>query len=46
MAYLESKNFIHGNLCAANVMVDKGPLYKLADYGVSQYCYRNDFTAS
>ena len=36
MAYLESKNFSHNDLAARNILVAKGNVAKVADFGLAK----------
>ncbi len=36
MAYLEEKNYIHGDLRAANILVNEYLIVKVADFGLAR----------
>ncbi|RXG59079.1 Tyrosine-protein kinase isoform SRK4 [Armadillidium vulgare] len=45
MAYLESQNFIHRDLAARNVLVGKGLMCKVADFGLSRILQGTEYMA-
>uniref|UniRef100_A0A4W4DWG1 Tyrosine-protein kinase n=2 Tax=Electrophorus TaxID=8004 RepID=A0A4W4DWG1_ELEEL len=45
MAYIEKKNYIHRDLRAANILVSKSLLCKIADFGLARVIEDNEYSA-
>ncbi|KAJ8258469.1 hypothetical protein COCON_G00174810 [Conger conger] len=45
MAYIERKNYIHRDLRAANILVNKALVCKIADFGLARVIEDNEYTA-
>lgn len=45
MAYIERRNYIHRDLRAANILVNKSLVCKIADFGLARIIEDNEYTA-
>lgn len=45
MAYIEKMNYIHRDLRAANILVNKALVCKIADFGLARIIEDNEYTA-
>lgn len=45
MAYIERMNYIHRDLRAANILVSKTLVCKIADFGLARIIEDNEYTA-
>uniref|UniRef100_A0A8C9V766 Tyrosine-protein kinase n=1 Tax=Scleropages formosus TaxID=113540 RepID=A0A8C9V766_SCLFO len=45
MAYIERRNYIHRDLRAANILVNKALVCKIADFGLARIIEDNEYTA-
>ncbi|XP_061623925.1 tyrosine-protein kinase HCK isoform X3 [Phyllopteryx taeniolatus] len=45
MAYIEQRNYIHRDLRAANILVNKALVCKIADFGLARVIEDNEYTA-
>ncbi|XP_036386343.1 tyrosine-protein kinase HCK-like [Megalops cyprinoides] len=45
MAFIEQKNYIHRDLRAANILVNKALVCKIADFGLARVIEDNEYTA-
>ncbi|XP_033126593.1 insulin-like receptor isoform X2 [Anneissia japonica] len=43
MAYISSKRFLHGDLAARNILIDKGLVVKITDFGLSHDIYERNY---
>ena len=45
MAYIEQRNYIHRDRRAANILVSKALVCKIADFGLARIIEDNEYTA-
>jgi len=45
MAYIERMNYIHGDVRAANILVGKMQICKIADFGLARLIVNDEYSA-